>query len=326
MPLPPITPPYTSSDQLQQVIDEINRRVQAAAPLGGGAAASVSPAATPTQRTATSGLNFPGGLLGLAGAGALGGAPGAAGGMDLGLGTGGTAALNTGLTVGLDVLGTAFGMPFLGNLAVPAIDQFAMLAGAGPGVPREAKTQAIGQAALQSGVPIEELLGGFIGKGVQGGHVVSESGANTFESSVNRVADFLSGLTGQPMPSITGTGDAFKTPATMNFPGMGATGRAFQLPAGYEFINPNDPQALSKVYNDITNLVGVQSPASGAGATGQWNNLVQELIKQNVHKRYGGPMGAAGGMPMGTTAGTPNVALPHPLTQDQPTLAAPYPV
>ncbi len=193
----------------------------------------------------------------------------------------------------------------------------------GGGIPRSAKSGAIGTALESSGNPLDALIGQYVGKGVAQGDVLSESGPSSFETDVDRFAAMVEALTGLQAPGVTATG--FQHNPTWQNPAMARAIQGFQLPPGYEFVN--DPSKLADVYKDIASKIGI-SASNVYGKAGQrdWTSVVQELISQGALTKYGGPMGAAGAQ--NTSAGAiPNISLPHPLAQNQPQLTPPpYPV
>jgi len=195
-------------------------------------------------------------------------------------------------------------------LGIPTIADFY-------GVPREAKTSAIGSALGGTGNQIDQLLGSYINKGVNNGRVLSESGPGSFEGDVRRMSAMLEALTGEKAPNATATG--FENNPTWANPPLGKAASKFQLPPGYEFIN--DPNAVNQAFDAIVKqLKGVGSADSAnaamSGSNGQgigdWQSVLNQLISQGDLKKYSGPMGAVGG---GNTSGSavPNVVLPHPL-------------
>jgi hypothetical protein len=191
------------------------------------------------------------------------------------------------------------------------------------GIPRSAKSGAIGTALESSGNPLDALIGQYVGKGVAQGDVLSESGPSNFETDVSRFAAMVEALTGLQAPEATATG--FNHNPTWENPAMARAIQGFQLPPGYEFVN--DPSKLADVYKDIASKIGM-SASNVYGKAGQrdWTSVVQELISQGALTKYGGPMGAAGAQ--NTSAGAiPNISLPHPLAQNQPQLTPPpYPL
>lgn len=214
--------------------------------------------------------------------------------------------------VGNLLLGPGLGT-FVGDLIAPA------------GIPREAKSSALGAALEQTGNPLDELIGRFVNRGVGAGHVLSESGGSTFEGGTGRLAAMLEALTGMQAPSASATG--FNNNPTYNSPLLGKAAKLFQLPTGDEFVNTQS--GLAKAAQDIERMLGpgMSAPSVG-GKSGQmdWQRLLSELSAQGVLKKYAGQLGAPGAT--STSAGAiPNISLPHPLAQNQqPGVQPPYPV
>lgn len=195
----------------------------------------------------------------------------------------------------------------------------------GGGVPAAAKSESIANAFGSSGNSLDALIGQYIGRGINNGGVLSESGGSTLEGGARRFAAMLEALTGQSAPGVTGTG--FNNNPYFGTPSLGTAGNRFQLPAGYEFAS--DPSKLGDIFQDLKNAIGLSAPGVGgktAGAQGEWQDVVRQLIQQGGLTKYQGPLGAAGG---GNTSSSsiPNVSLPHPLAQNSAAFTpAPYPV
>lgn len=194
----------------------------------------------------------------------------------------------------------------------------------GGGLPTEAKTAGLGQAALASGNPLDALIGKFIGREVNAGNPLSQSGGSTAEEAVQRFAAIIQAITGQGAPSVTATG--FQNNPTLGFPSLGKALQTFRLPAGYQFSN--DPSKLADIYKDVSGAVNLQEPSvRGKPAQEEWQRILRELIQQGAITKYQGPLGAVGGG--GTSPGAiPNLSLPHPLanTANPAATQAPYPV
>ena len=195
----------------------------------------------------------------------------------------------------------------------------------GAGVPREAKSASIGQALSASGNPLSDLLGNFVTQGVNAGHVFSEGGNRTFGQAVERIAGMLAALTGQSIPTVTGTGN-FQNNPTLQFPALGSRGdQRYQLPAGYEFAQ--DPSKYGQLFKDVSGVVGNEATMSGKEANSEWQRVLQELIGQGILQKYQGPLGPVhgGSAVTGGAGGAPNIALPHPLNPNPSKFpAAPY--
>lgn len=198
------------------------------------------------------------------------------------------------------------------------------LFGAGPGVPREAKTAAIGTALGNSGDPLAALLGQYVGTGAQGGHVFSESGPTTFGGATDQVAAMLEALTGQQIPGVTGTGTNFSKDPTYTPGALGRVGTNLQLPQGFEFVN--DPSKYPQILKDIEQLVPMGGSLAGAPGVkqeeGRWKDLLSQLQSQGILQRYQGSLGApgaGGGTPGQAGQGAPGTAatLAHPFTNQQ---------
>lgn len=194
----------------------------------------------------------------------------------------------------------------------------------GGGLPTEAKTAGLGQAALSSGNPLDALIGKFIGREVNAGNPLSQSGSSTAEGAVQRFAALIEAITGQSAPGVTATG--FQNNPTLGFPSLGAALQKFRLPAGYQFSN--DPSKLADIYKDVSGAQGLTAPGVGGhNDPEEWQRILRELIQQGAITRYQGPLGAVGGG--GTSPGAiPNVSLPHPLASSSNPAAvqSPYPV
>ena len=298
---------------LQDLLNMINQ--------GGGSAGSTAASVSPS---ALSSVTNPGGALGGALGGAFGGNPSSG---DASLGG------NAGGLVG-GIAGSALGP--LGSLGGSAVgDLIGTLIGSliGGGVPREAKTSAVGSALTGSGNPLDALVGQFVTKGANQGRVLSESGSSTFGQSAYDLADFLSALTGQQEPSVTASG--FNKNPSFTAPALGKVASRLQIPAGYNFLSAaNEPDA-AKI---IQQIVGIQQPAGSYPAQkADWQKVLQDLIAKGDLTRYQGTLGS----PQGTTpttpgtastasvgAGTssnPTIALPHPLAPP-PVVQPPYPL
>jgi hypothetical protein len=214
----------------------------------------------------------------------------------------------------------------LGNLFLgPGLGSFIGDTIAPAGIPREAKSFALGGALEQTGNPLDQLIGQFVNRGVGAGHVLSESGGSTFEGGVGRLAAMLEAITGQQAPAASATG--FNNNPTYNSPQLGKAAKLFQLPTGDQFVNTQS--GLATAAHDIERMLGPGMDAAGVGGkSGQmdWQRLLSELTSQGVLKKYQGQLGAPGAN--STSAGAiPNVSLPHPLAQNQPQFAqSPYPV
>lgn len=192
----------------------------------------------------------------------------------------------------------------------------------GGGIPRSAKTEALGGALESSGNSLEDIIGQFINKGAGAGRVLSESGNSTFGQSTYDLASFLTALTGQQLPNVTASG--FQHNPTFTAPGLGNAGTNFKLPPGYNFMDPSKAQDAASI---IERIVGLQQPAGQAKpAEADWQKVISQLISRGDLTKYNGPMGAVGASPTSPGA-IPNVSLPHPLAQNQPQLTPPpYPV
>lgn len=197
----------------------------------------------------------------------------------------------------------------------------------GGGVPRSAKSAAIGQA-LETGGGLDPYIASFVNRGVKGGQVLSESGPSTFEGAVDRLSAMLEGLTGESANPVTGTG--FNNNPTFNPEMIGRAGTQFKLPPGYAFLG-NDSTDLAAALNDIQRTIGVGQQAgyneSGPSAQDQWKKVISDLIASGNLTKYQGPTGSPGGGTPGSGS-IPNVALPHPLNQlaNPASAPAPYPV
>src|SRR5215469_7343334 len=93
--------------------------------------------------------------------------------------------------------------PFLG--AGAALLSVLGLLGAGnfDGLPKTAKTQAVGQNLVAGGDPLGQLVGQYMGAGAAAGHPLSDP---HFGRAVEQVAGLLEGLTGQQIQPTTVTG------------------------------------------------------------------------------------------------------------------------
>jgi hypothetical protein len=275
------------------------------APAAGAGAASIPASSIPG---AGGNNNLTGVAAGVGGM--LGGNPGSTD-ASLGGGIGDIAGTIGGSLLGIPFLGAAGG--FIGDLIGSLF---------GGGVPREAKTSALGGALEGSGNPLDAIVGQFVGQGASAGRVLSESGSSTFGQSTEDLAAYLSALTGQQLPNVTATG--FQHNPSFLAPGLGNAGTNFKIPAGYNFMDPSQAQNASSI---IEKIIGMQQPAGQLKpAEADWQKIVSQLISKGDLTKYNGPMGAAGGQPTSASA-IPNLSLPHPLAQNQPqTTPAPYPL
>lgn len=288
---------------LQDILDMLNQNGTAMSSPSGGGAASVS-------SSALGGLNPLGGIGGQLG-GLLGGAFGGSQGGEAGLGSG-VGSLLGGLTLGpLGALGGGFLGDFIGSLI-------------GGGVPREAKTSAVGSALSNSGNPLADLVGQFVSKGADMGHVLSESGGSTFGNSAETLATFLQALTGSQIPTVTGSG--FEHNPTFTPPGLGLSGSHFQLPQGYQFMDASNAGDAASVIEKIIGLTTQSTNTPGKSLQGDWQQVVQQLIGNGDLTKFQGTLGSPGNAPTSPGA-NPNVSLPHPLAQNRvQATPAPYPL
>ena len=225
---------------LQEIIDLLNQQ-NSGTSSSPAAAASVPSSTIGKPSSAGVNLSSLGGSLGGLAGGALGGNPGSNS-AAIGNEVGGIAGIGSG------ILGTLLGGGLLGPLGAIAGPFLGDLIGSliGGGVPREAKTQAIGGALTSSGNPLADLVGKFVNLGAGNGDVLSQSGSNTFGNSTQGLSTFLQALTGQQIPSVTGTGSNFTKDPTFTPPGLGNSAH-FQLPAGYNFLNQSEAPLASSV-------------------------------------------------------------------------------
>jgi hypothetical protein len=300
---------------LQEILDLINQQGPAGpysggastamSGGGGGGAASISPNA-----------------LSSLGGGGGGGAGGMLGGLAGMFGGGGAKSGDTGDQVAGSVGSGLMSIPSPWTMIPGAILE--MLSSFGVfdfgGVPHEAKTAALGSALTSSGNPLADIVGQFVNKGVGQGHVMSESGSSTFGNSVETLSTFLQALTGQQIPTISGSG--FEHNPTFNPPGLGRSGTNFALPQGYQFMDPSKAPDAAKI---IEKLVGMSAPG-GTPPQGEWQKIVQDLIGKGDLTKYQGPLGAVGASPTSPGA-NPNISLPHPLAPSPAkSVQPPYPL